>query len=92
MMPKVRLVSYHLDNLLSKGVEQCQVGQVCITFVIFIDPPCPLYLKIVLFSDDHGSANPLLPLSPPPCAKDFTYNLEDSEGLSDLFEASKLDN
>ncbi|VDN21317.1 unnamed protein product [Dibothriocephalus latus] len=37
--------------------------------------------------DEHpGALNPLLPLSPPPLDRDFTYNLEDTEGLCDLFD------
>ncbi|VDD76779.1 unnamed protein product [Mesocestoides corti] len=37
-------------------------------------------------ADDNGIANPLLPLSPPPGERDFSYNLEENEGISDLFD------
>nr|VZI05598.1 unnamed protein product [Spirometra erinaceieuropaei] len=38
-------------------------------------------------SDEHpGALNPLLPLSPPPIDRDFPYNLDETEGLCDLFD------
>lgn len=33
---------------------------------------------------------PLLKLSPPPSELDYTYNLDESEGISDLFDVCVL--
>ncbi|KAJ1521946.1 hypothetical protein ONE63_002277 [Megalurothrips usitatus] len=51
----------------------------------------------LLFGGDHGLAEdtfdlygPLLRLSPPPCEKDYLFNLGEGEGVCDLFDVQML--
>lgn len=47
---------------------------------------CLFKRKFLLFSEEKAFVSPLLPLSPPPSECDFNYNLEDTEGVCDLFD------
>ncbi|KAG7278826.1 hypothetical protein CRUP_010389 [Coryphaenoides rupestris] len=48
-----------------------------------VPPPRDLFSRSPLFA-------PLLKLSPPPSERDYTYNLDESEGISDLFDVCVL--
>ena len=59
-------------------------------------PPLPLSSTSLLPSSSSPPPPlssvfaPLLKLSPPPSDRDYTYNLEDSEGISDLYDVGVL--
>ena len=46
--------------------------------------------RTILFSTLSLVFTPLLKLSPPPSERDYSYNLDESEGISDLFDIRVL--